>query len=51
MYGKFGTTISAAGASTGLAYTGVSVLWQVVAASTLIAAGCAVLRLVPRANR
>lgn len=51
MYGKFGTTIAAAGGSTSLAYTGVSVLWQVVAAVTLLAAGFATLRLVPRSQR
>lgn len=51
MYGKFGTTVTAAGATTGLAYTGVSVVWETVAAITMLAAGFAILRLVPRSQR
>ena len=51
MYGKVGSTMTAAGGTAGLAYTGVSVLWEVVTAMTLIAAGFALLRLVPRSSR
>ncbi|GAA4885247.1 hypothetical protein [Actinomycetospora straminea] len=52
MYGKLGTTAVAAGAPAGvLAYTGLPLLWLVVSAMTLIAAGFALLRLVPRAER
>lgn len=51
MYGKFGTTVTAAGATTSLAYTGVPVLWLTVSGLTMIAAGFAALRLFPRRMR
>ncbi len=52
MYGKIGTTALAAGApAASLAYTGLPLLWLVVSALTLLAAGCALLRLVPRGQR
>lgn len=52
MYGKLGSTALAAGAPTAaLAYTGLPLLWLVVSGLTLIAAGFAILRLVPRATR
>lgn len=47
MYGKVaGLGTTAAGAT--LAYTGADVLWLGIAAFTLIAAGLAMLRLLPR---
>jgi hypothetical protein len=52
MYGKIGTTALAAGAPVvSLAYTGLPLLWLIVSAMTLIAAGLALLRLVPRGSR
>ena len=52
MYGKIGSTALAAGApSAALAYTGLPLLWLVVTGLTLIAAGFAILRLVPRAKK
>ena len=52
MYGKIGSTALAAGAlAAALAYTGLPLLWLIVSGLTLIAAGFAVLRLVPRAER
>ena len=52
MYGKLGTTAVAAGApAASLAYTGLPLLWLIVSALTLLAAGFALLRLVPRGER
>jgi hypothetical protein len=52
MYGKIGSTALAAGAPAAtLAYTGLPMLWLIVSALTLLAAGFALLRLVPRGQR
>jgi hypothetical protein len=52
MYGKLGSTALAAGApSAALAWTGLPLLWLVVSAMTFLAAGFALLRLIPRATR
>lgn len=52
MYGKLGSTALAAGApSAALAWTGLPLLWLIVSAMTLLAAGFALLRLIPRATR
>lgn len=51
MYGKVGGTVLTAGTPTAaLAYTGLPVLWLIVSGLTLLAAGFAILRLVPRAE-
>lgn len=50
MYQKVGTA-AAMGATGGLAYTGVHVLWFVLAGFALIAAGAALLRVLPRSRR
>jgi hypothetical protein len=46
MYGKIGTTAGATGGT--LAFTGLNTLGYVVAASVLVFAGLALLKLVPR---
>lgn len=51
MYGKLGAVAASGGAAAGLAYTGASVLWYVVAGMTLLAAGLAILRLTPKHRR
>jgi hypothetical protein len=48
MYGKLGSAAVGAAGSGTLAYTGINVLALVVGALTLIFAGLAVLKLVPR---
>lgn len=50
MYQKVGTA-AAMGATGGLAYTGVNALWLVLAGFALIAAGTALLRILPRFRR
>ncbi|MGW4484492.1 hypothetical protein ACWEOE_11695 [Amycolatopsis sp. NPDC004368] len=50
MYQKIGAA-SAAGVTGGLAYTGVSVLWLVLAGFALLAAGVALTRIVPVLRR
>ncbi len=52
MYGKIGSTALAGGIpAAGLAYTGLPVLSVVVGATTLLAAGLALLRLAPRSSK
>jgi hypothetical protein len=52
MYGKAGyVTASGVGGSASLAYSGLSVLACLVAAATLLFAGLALLKLVPRRPR
>lgn len=48
MYGKLSALSGTAGGATALAYTGVDVLWIVLAAFTLVSAGFALLRVLPR---
>lgn len=48
MYGKLGSTTFLAAPAGALACTGMDVLWYVVAGFTLVAAGFAVGRLLPR---
>jgi hypothetical protein len=43
-----GVAATAAGAGTGLAFTGLNATWDVCVAFALLAAGLAVLRIVPR---
>lgn len=50
MYQKVGA-VTAAGATSGLAYTGVNALWLVLAAFALLAAGAALLRIAPAMRR
>ncbi|MBB5803838.1 hypothetical protein F4560_003606 [Saccharothrix ecbatanensis] len=50
MYQKAGVAM-AAGTTTGLAATGVNVLWLVLAGFALIAAGSALARIAPRFSR
>ncbi|HVW40215.1 MAG TPA: hypothetical protein VHC18_02590 [Amycolatopsis sp.] len=50
MYQKIGAA-TAAGATTGLAYTGVNVLWLVLAGFALLATGAALLRIAPVVRR
>lgn len=50
MYQKVGTA-AAMGATGGLAYTGVHVVWLLLAAFALIAAGAALLRILPKPSR
>lgn len=45
------TPVVAAGAAGALAYTGANVLWAVLAAFALLAAGIAMARIVPRRER
>lgn len=52
MYGKVSTAAAAgAGGAGALAYTGVSVLWYIVAGITLLAAGLALLRIAPKPRK
>jgi hypothetical protein len=48
MYGKLGSAAAGAASSGTLAFTGLNILALVVAASTLIFAGLALLKLAPR---
>ncbi|WP_166463032.1 hypothetical protein [Amycolatopsis acidicola] len=50
MYQKIGAA-TAAGATTGLAYTGANVLWLVLTAFALLATGIALLRIGPALRR
>lgn len=51
MYGKVTGTAGAAGAAGTLAYTGFETVWWVVGGLTLVFAGIALLKLVPRFRR
>lgn len=51
MYGKLGSTALLAVPAGVFASGGLGTLWLVVAACTLLAAGCALARLVPRRER
>ncbi|HJQ45642.1 MAG TPA: peptidase [Amycolatopsis sp.] len=50
MYQKVGA-VTAAGATSGLAYTGVNVVWLALAGFALLAAGAALLRIAPVMRR
>lgn len=50
MYQKIGAT-SAAGVTGGLAFTGVNVLWVLLAGFALLAAGTALLRVLPKVRK
>ncbi|MBB1157158.1 MULTISPECIES: hypothetical protein [Amycolatopsis] len=50
MYQKIGAA-SAAGVTGGLAFTGVNVLWLLLAGFALLAAGTAMLRILPRVRK
>ncbi|MGV9300268.1 hypothetical protein [Amycolatopsis sp. NPDC003676] len=50
MYQKIGAA-SAAGVTGGLAFTGVNTLWLLLAGFALLAAGTALLRILPRVRR
>lgn len=51
MYGKLGSTAFLAMPASAVSVGGLGVLWYVVAATTLLAAGFALVRLLPRRER
>jgi hypothetical protein len=51
MYSTSGLVVTGAGAAATLPFTGLSIGWLLIAAITLIAVGCAVMRLIPKQSK